>query len=142
MRERIAACACGRLKLRVLGEPKRVSMCHCADCQRRTGSLFSVAAFYPREAVEILEGDSKAFTRPSASGKSVTFHFCPGCGASIYWLPERMPDLIGIAVGAFADPSFPQPEQSVWSKDRHHWLSLPDDMKLFDMLPPPRGGAA
>lgn len=139
MTERIAACACGRLKLRTTGEPRRISMCHCRDCQRRTGSLFSVAAFYPREAVAMIEGESKSFTRPSATGKDVTFHFCPGCGASLYWLPERMPHLIGVAVGAFADPSFPQPEQSVWSKDKHHWLTLPDDMTMHEMLPPPRG---
>src|SRR5215475_13929627 len=139
MDKRVATCHCGSLKLLAHGAPRRISLCHCQDCQRRTGSLFGVAAFYPREAVEILQGESKSFIRPSASGKPVTFHFCPDCGASVYWLAERMPHLIGIAVGAFADPSFPRPEQSVWSKDRHHWLDLPSDMTMFDVLPPPRG---
>ena len=45
----------------------------------------------------------------------MTFHFCPECGSTLFWEPERMPPLIGVAVGAFADPSFPQPEQSVGS---------------------------
>jgi len=49
-----------------------------------------------------------------------------------------MPDLIGIAVGAFADPDFPVPEQSVWTQDKHRWIELPDSMTQFDLNPPPR----
>jgi len=30
-----------------------------------------------------------------------------------------MPELVGVALGAFADPTFPQPTQSVWTKDKH-----------------------
>jgi hypothetical protein len=50
-----------------------------------------------------------------------------------------MPHLTGVAVGAFADPSFPMPEQSVWTKDKHRWLALPDDMRAYDVTSPPRG---
>jgi len=138
MTERLASCACGQLQLRCLGEPGRVSMCHCPDCQHRTGSVFSIAAFFGREAVIVVQGASKTFTRPSASGNPVTFHFCPQCGASVYWLPRRMPHLIGVAVGAFADPSFPAPEQSVWTAHKHAWLSLPGDLPAFALAPPPR----
>lgn len=116
-------------------------MCHCPDCQRRTGSLFSVAAFFDRNAVHVMHGVAKEFTRDLAFGKKVTFHFCPDCGSSLFWMPERMPDLIGVAVGAFADPSFPQPEQSVWTRDKHAWLGLPDDMRLFAHMPLPRAPA-
>jgi hypothetical protein len=49
-----------------------------------------------------------------------------------------MPDLIGVAVGAFADASFPQPEQSVWTNDKHAWIRLPEDMATFESNPPPR----
>lgn len=123
--ERHASCHCGQLVLRCAGEPSKVSMCHCFDCQRRTGSLFSVAAFFPRERVERTAGSVKRFVRPSASGFDVAFHFCPECGSSLWWEPERMPHLIGVAAGAFADPGFPMPEQTVWCEDRHPWLELP-----------------
>ncbi len=49
-----------------------------------------------------------------------------------------MPDLVGVAVGAFADPSFPTPEQSVWTKDKHHWLKLPDQTRVYEITSPPR----
>jgi hypothetical protein len=135
---RFASCTCGRLQLRCRGEPTRVSMCHCVDCQSRTGSVFSIAAFFERGAVSVVQGASKTFTRNSAVEKLVTFHFCPECGSTLFWHPERMPHLVGVAVGAFADPSFPQPEQSVWTNDKHTWLSLPGDIRTFAAMPPPR----
>jgi hypothetical protein len=126
--ERHASCHCGQLVLRCAGDPSKVSMCHCLDCQRRTGSLFSVAAFFPRESVGRTTGTARSFTRPSASGFAVTFHFCPECGSSLWWEPERMPHLVGVAAGAFADPGFPMPEQAVWCDDRHGWFELPAGM--------------
>ena len=137
MSQRFASCTCGQLQLRCQGAPNRISMCHCADCQRRTGSVFGIAAFFDRGAVSVVKGASTTYTRDSASGKPVTFHFCRGCGSTIFWEPERVPHLIGVAVGAFADPSFPQPEQSVWTNDKHAWLSLPADMRTFAAMPPP-----
>lgn len=112
-------------------------MCHCLDCQRRTGSAFSVAVFYDRSQVEV-SGRSRRYERPSASGCPVEFHFCEACGANVYWLPSRLPDLIGVAVGAFEDPAFAPPHQSVWGKDRHAWVQVPDDIPQFDENPPPR----
>jgi hypothetical protein len=112
-------------------------MCHCLSCQRRTGSIFSIAAFYERAAVTVSQGPSRTFTRDSASGKPVTFHFCERCGTNVYWEPSCMPHLIGVAVGAFADPGFPRPEQSVWMSERHCWLTLPGDMRIFDVNPQP-----
>ncbi|HEY0595916.1 GFA family protein, partial [Sphingopyxis sp.] len=72
--ERHASCHCGQLVLCCAGEPTKVSLCHCLDCQRRTGSIFSIAAFFPRAAVAVTAGVAKAFRRASASGFDVIFH--------------------------------------------------------------------
>lgn len=114
-------------------------MCHCLECQRRTGSAFSVAVFYERRSVRVERGTPDVFERGSASGFPVRFHFCRRCGSNVYWEPARMPDLVGVAVGAFGDASFPQPGQSVWTKDKHAWISLPEDIATFASNPPPRG---
>jgi hypothetical protein len=123
MRSRTASCACGQLRVACLGEPRKVSLCHCLDCQRRTGSTYGVAAFFPREDVSA-EGRSSTYRRPSDSGFWVTFHFCPECGSTVYWEPERKPEAIAVAIGAFADPSFPPPTQSVWNERRHPWVTF------------------
>jgi hypothetical protein len=113
-------------------------MCHCLDCQRRTGSVFSVAVFFARNSVHVERGVTATFERPSASGFPVNFHFCARCGSNIFWEPRRLPDLVGVAVGAFGDPGFAIPQQSVWTKDKHRWLSLPEGMATFEENPQPR----
>ena len=125
---RMARCHCGDLELACEGEPRRVSMCHCEDCQRRTGSAFSVAVFFDRDKVRRVRGAPRQYERPSASGHAVVFHFCPRCGANTHWAPARMPDLIGLALGAFADPNFAAPQQSVWTHAKHAWLILPEGL--------------
>jgi hypothetical protein len=37
MSTRFASCRCGQLTAQVVGDPVRVSICHCLACQRRTG---------------------------------------------------------------------------------------------------------
>ena len=120
-RERTARCACGALRVRCRGEPVKVSLCHCTACQRRTGSAFGIAAFFPRAAVAA-EGESRSFERPSDSGHRVRFHFCPACGSSVFWEARRMPGLLAVAVGAFGDRDFPAPTQAVHRETRHRWL--------------------
>jgi hypothetical protein len=132
---RDAACQCGTLTLRCAGEPAKVSLCHCFDCQRRTGSLFGVAAFYPKAMVEIATGEAKVYRRAAASGFTVTFNFCPSCGTTLWWEPERMPELIGVAVGCFADRDFPIPVQAVWTDEQHHWLQLPETLTAHPRNP-------
>ena len=137
MATRSACCHCGALVLECEGEPRKVSMCHCLLCQRRTGSAFGVAVFYERAQVKLTHGTPQVFARDSASGFPVAFHFCPGCGSNVWWEPARLPGLVGVALGAFADPAFAAPEQAVFMRDKHHWLELPHQMAAFECNPPP-----
>jgi hypothetical protein len=118
---RIATCACERLRITCAGDPMIISMCHCLDCQKRTGSPFGVAAFFPRNSIEA-KGAFRTYRRNSDTGFAVNFHFCPHCGSTIFWEPDRRPDAIAVAVGSFADPTFPAPSQSVYNERRHAWV--------------------
>jgi hypothetical protein len=104
-------------------------MCHCLACQRRTGSIFGIQARFPREKVTSL-GRSSTFLRKAESGNTITFHFCPECGATVFWTIDAQPDLTAVAVGAFADPSFPAPRVSVFESKRHGWALRADDLEL------------
>ena len=128
-----ARCLCGALALSLPEPPsKLVIACHCVDCQRRTGSTFGIGVFYDRDRVTVQGADIRNFERGSASRSSVKFHFCGGCGSNVYWEPARAPGLIGVAAGAFTDPSFARPKQSVWTRNKPAWLHLPDDVAVID----------
>jgi hypothetical protein len=127
---RTATCACGQLTVSCDGEPVLVSLCHCFACQRRTGSAYSVGAFFPRDRVSV-GGQAQRYTRSSDSGFTVTFHFCGDCGSTVFWEPQRRPEIIGVALGAFADPDFPPPSASIFEESKRGWTQLPDGLKHF-----------
>src|SRR5262245_48067046 len=119
MPTRLASCSCGQLTAQVVGEPLRVSICHCLACQRRTGSVFGAQARFRRENVW-LSGDSSEYVRVGDEGSRMKFHFCPRCGSTVYYEPEE--EYLAIPVGAFADPNFPQPRVSVYESRMHSWV--------------------
>ena len=125
MAVRQAECSCGQLQVACDGEPTKVSVCHCDACKRRTSSAFGIAAFFARPRVTVM-GGSTAFRRVADSGFGVTFHFCPVCGSTVWWEPERLPDLVAVGAGSFADQDFPAPSQSVDDGKRFGWVTLPD----------------
>ena len=121
---RLASCSCGLLTVQVVGEPVRVSICHCLACQRRTGSAFGEQARFPRENASIF-GASTEYIRVSDEGSRITFHFCPKCGSTVYYEPEGLEAFVVIPVGAFADPGFPSPLVSVYESRMHQWVVPP-----------------
>ncbi|MBS0388109.1 MAG: GFA family protein [Proteobacteria bacterium] len=129
MQTRIAACSCGQLRAICSGTAGRISMCHCLACQRRSGAPFGAQSRFQREQVQV-EGRSSTYTRRADSGNTVRFHFCPECGSTVYWEPGAFPDKITVALGAFADPSYPAPAHSVWEAMRHPWTQHIADVPM------------
>lgn len=120
---RTARCACGDLRVEATGEPIIVSVCHCLDCQRRSGSPFGAGAFYEKARVRVL-GASTPFTRTADSENKATSFFCPRCGSTVYWESEGRPGIVGVAVGAFGDPGFPAPTRSVYEERKHPFVAF------------------
>jgi hypothetical protein len=119
-----ASCRCGQLNATVSDEPVRVSVCHCLDCKKRSGSAFAVQARWSKAKVTI-EGKSKTFVKAADSGNRATFHFCPECGSDVHYEIEgKFDGLVAIPLGAFDDPWFATPAYSVWEKRRHDWVEI------------------
>ncbi|HEX5237216.1 MAG TPA: GFA family protein [Sphingomicrobium sp.] len=128
MTDRTASCRCGQLRATVTGEPARVSVCHCLNCKKRSGSAFAVQARWSSAQVQI-EGESKTFVKVADSGNRATFHFCPECGSDVYYridgkFDDEFNDLVAIPVGAFDDPFFLTPAFSVWEERKHDWVEI------------------
>ena len=128
MTTRTAACSCGQLTVTITADPVRVSVCHCHDCQRRTGSVFGAQARFPKAAFET-SGTSTQYVRVGDEGRKATFSFCPQCGATVYYQVDGDDQTVAIPVGVFADSSFPAPTVSVWEEDKHAWVSLPENVE-------------
>ena len=131
MTSHTASCRCGQLSASVTGEPVRVSVCHCRNCKKRSGSAFAVQARWPRGDTRI-EGRSKTFVKVADSGNRATFHFCPECGSDVYYeidgkFDDKFNELVAIPLGAFDDPFFLSPNFSVWESRKHDWVEIVGD---------------
>jgi len=125
---RTASCSCGQLTASVVGDPVRISVCHCLACQRRTGSVFGAQARFSVAAVTI-KGESREYVRTGDSGGQLHFNFCATCGSTVFYTVAHVPELIAIPVGAFAEPGFPSPRHSVYERRMHPWVVVPKDIE-------------
>jgi hypothetical protein len=134
MATRTASCSCGQLRIDVHGEPLGVGVCHCLACQRRTGSVFAaLAGFAPPYQVS---GTATEFVRTGDRGSRFRFRFCPVCGTTVFHTEDgREESGVSVAVGAFADPSFPAPQDSVYDSRRHAWVRLPPGIETYERDP-------
>ncbi|MGL6258767.1 GFA family protein [Vibrio sp. WXL103] len=128
MSYRSAKCSCGQLIVVTKAEPVRVSVCHCEECQRRTGSAFGVQARFDKADVEI-KGDAKSYTRSGDSGGNVTQSFCMNCGSVVSLELDGLPNFITIPVGLFADQTFPRPKLSLYQGRKHDWLNIEHEVE-------------
>ncbi len=134
MPSRIASCCCGQLSIEVEGDPLGVGLCHCFACQRRTGSVFAALASFA--APYKVTGTATEYGRTGDQGAKFRFRFCPVCGTNLFHTEEGYEQSsVGVAVGAFADPSFPPPQDSVYECRRHRWVRLPPGVRTYERDP-------
>lgn len=133
MTTRTASCSCGQLRIEVKGEPTGIGICHCLACQQRTGSVFAALAGFAGPFKVI--GSATEYVRAGDQGAKFIFRFCPICGTNVFHTEEGEVDRVGIAVGAFADPSFPAPQLSIYDCRRHPWVQLPPGIVAFEKDP-------
>ena len=89
------------------------------------------AAFRPEQVRVLGRFDDYARISDEADRKEHVFHFCPDCGSQVFYTEPTEPDLIVVAVGAFADPSFPAPTESGYDSRRHPWIGLPESVSRY-----------
>lgn len=138
---RTARCNCGQLSLTSTGEPKRVSVCHCTACQKRTGSAFGVQVRFAAESVEFA-GRNNSYHRTADSGSDICFHFCPDCGATLWFILDAAPADVVIPMGNFADEQafldhqsslkLPNPKISIYEERAQPWVILEGIDERYD----------
>lgn len=115
-------CSCGQLHLAIMQPPERVSICHCYDCQRRSGSAFASQARFAREAVTAI-GKAHCYQRNADSGAELRFYFCPDCGTTVYYQHEHLPDWTMVPTGGLTGVDT-APTVSVYEARQKPWLKV------------------
>lgn len=114
-----AGCLCGAVRLDVTGAPYRVGVCHCLDCRKHHGAVFSAFAVFPAAAVAVT-GETRSYRDRS---------FCPVCGSSVF---SRSADELEVPLGAFDQPDVLRPTYELWTRRREGWLPPFDVARRYD----------
>jgi hypothetical protein len=121
-----ARCRCGQLTAECVGEPVRVSVCHCLDCKARSGSAFAAQVRFPADRVTI-RGNTSEWVFTGDSGSPTHFHSCPVCSTTLWYRNAAYADTIAVALGNFEDPGWATPNFSVWENRKLGWVDIVGD---------------
>lgn len=119
-------CICGRLRYRISDRPLAVFMCHCTNCQQRTGSAFALSMLTFRKDFEVMSGATLSRDLPGGSGALHRQHICPECFTRTHTEMLAYPDIINVRPGTLDDPSIAKPVAQAWTKLAHPWAIAPD----------------
>ncbi|MEJ6010437.1 GFA family protein [Novosphingobium aquae] len=106
------------------------AVCHCRNCQRQSGTAFSVLLVVPTVAL-LVQGQTTVYQDRGDSGAEVARHFCNHCGSSLFTALPSRPDVRFIKAGTLDDPSFMAPKLHVWCASAWHSTVIPDDATVF-----------
>lgn len=116
-------CLCGAVSYSCDADPVFTALCHCADCQRQTGTASSIVVGVPVDSIQV-HGDSlsRYTTIGDDHGGPTHREFCSNCGSPIVSRVEAMPDLVFIKAGTLNDKSWLQPTLEVWGRSAQSWV--------------------
>lgn len=103
-----------------------MSVCHCRECKRRTGSAFSAQARFLMENVNVI-GAFGTIARTADSERSLTYRFCPSCGSTVAYQIDTLPGFVAIPLGAFGEDEFLAPAYSNYERQKVSWVSITGD---------------
>jgi hypothetical protein len=130
---RSGACLCGDVQYSTPSEPLAVAICHCRDCQRQSGSAFSLIAAFPRDQVQI-DGDCAEYQTIGASGNDVARRFCGRCGSPLFseTKSSRESGLVFIKAGTLDKVDDLIPTAHFWTASKQPWVEISDHVYTVD----------
>ena len=117
------ACHCGAIAYEAEVQKGTVSICHCLDCQRLTGSAFRANIQAPADGFRLVRGSPRRYIKTAESGAQRLHAFCGDCGAPIFACDPERPKSYSLRVGALRQrESLGHPARQIWTKRRLPWV--------------------
>jgi hypothetical protein len=128
------ACHCGKIAFEGEVEPGTIGLCHCADCQKQTGSAFR--ANVASGEFRLLRGSPRVYIKTADSGARRQHAFCGDCGTPIYAAAELDPTSWSLRVGTLNQRyELGAPRRQIWTKRRLGWVCDLADVPAIEGQP-------
>ena len=115
-------CLCGAVSYSSEAEPVFTAVCHCRDCQRQTGTAFSVIVGVPAWSRVSKASCRRTRLLVTTIGSRTRRRFCPSCGSPVVSVSGGLPDVVIIKAGTLDDPSWLQPQLEVSGSSAQPWV--------------------
>ena len=128
-------CICGSIRYRMDAEPLAVSVCHCTDCQRHSGTAFVLSMPVFKEAVSVVRGSPALYEIRLPSGHIRNGAFCANCSTRLWGNPRRFEQVLIVRPGTLDDAATFEPVAHIWTRSKQPWVAIPAGVATFDEQP-------
>jgi hypothetical protein len=129
-------CHCGAIAYEAEVEPGTIAICHCADCQMQSGSVFRTNISAAADQFHIIKGIPRKYIKTSGSGAKRVHAFCENCGGPVYSSAAENPQSYSLRVGALKQRyELGHPARQIWTKRRFAWVPQFDWAQEFEGQP-------
>lgn len=114
-------CRCGQVRFRISQAPLVTGVCHCAGCQRMTGSAFSLGLSIPTPGFEVTQGE------PVRGGLQLGLdhRHCDFCKSWVFTRFPEMPHFVNVRATMLDDPTWVVPFVETFTREKLGWVSTP-----------------
>lgn len=129
-------CLCGKIRYTLTEDPAMVAACHCKNCQKQTGTAYSVLLGIAASSVSIDQGQLKVYEDSGTSGMAVERKFCGDCGSPVLSKAIAIDGMLFVKGGTLDDTSGLTVGAEIWCESKADWAILADDVAKFPGNPP------
>ncbi|KAG9202418.1 hypothetical protein G6514_004394 [Epicoccum nigrum] len=130
------SCLCGKVTYKIEGGPLNKALCHCNQCQKNSGSIYSTNIVIANDFFKS-SGKTKSYSTKAETGRVVTFVFCPECGSPLWREGDMVPDAKVVRAGTLDEKSARDdavPLAEVYTENRAEWLREQSEAKQFPKM--------
>ncbi|APG48582.1 GFA family protein [Phaeobacter porticola] len=119
------SCLCGNIQFETAARPNGVSMCHCGQCRRQSGGIWSSA--YVADTDLVITGEVSWYAASSVAQRG----FCARCGSFLFWKACTESN-ISFSLGAVEAPTGLSLEKHIFVADKGDYYKIADGLPQED----------
>lgn len=117
------SCLCGGVTFSIDGELAPPSVCHCGQCRKQSGHVWS-STHIPASALTLITDETLQWYAASSTAKR---GFCGTCGSFLFWKHNEEAS-ISVSMGALAEPTGLKLAKHIFVADKGDYYDITDDL--------------
>jgi hypothetical protein len=129
MKELKGGCLCGAIEYVIPDALQYAGYCHCSECRRFSGSIFSAFGGIPKTSFQILKGSENI--RHYQKSPHTVLGFCAICGSSLY-ADKPQKGMVHLRLGTLHDVPSLTPQTHAFVGSKVPWYQIQDNLQQFE----------